>query len=502
MDVYADENKILKGISFQTQEMRSSFSAYPELVLIDATYKLNDLRMPLYVLQILDGNGQAEIICFWLVASEDQSTISFMMDAFKKRNDCWPKVQVIMADKDMTERDVLCEKLPSADILICLFHTLRSFRREISMEKMGISAAERTVSLELLQKIAYSRSEEEYALHYDHFKNVVPRSVAEYFDKNWHGVRHEWVEGLKSQKINFLNNTNNRLESTNQKLKSVISRYSGITTFFKDLIKCVSSLKNERDHRAARLTLKVPICRGHSANGLIEYQKFLTPFAFEHLQKQIESFTKINVLEKLSASSAVVKSKSLGDVEVHCDSCPCAFFSSMRLPCKHIFSVRNYLKLPLYDESLCATRWTLHYYKTNHRIYGSLESSESNNYYNDDEAVTTELENCKRKRTLTEQQKYRKAHDVLVSIAQIISEQGQTEFDYSMQVLTTLRDYLQERRNVVVAELIQDTGTVKYLNLSMPKQDNSTRKTRREQTRRKTNSPQNKLRRTNNKGII
>ena len=38
VDVYADENKILKGILFQTQEMRSSFAAYPELVLIDATY--------------------------------------------------------------------------------------------------------------------------------------------------------------------------------------------------------------------------------------------------------------------------------------------------------------------------------------------------------------------------------------------------------------------------------------------------------------------------------
>ena len=130
----------------------------------------------------------------------------------------------------------------------------------------------------------------------------------------------------------------------------------------------------------------------------------------------------------------------------------------MCLPCRHIFSVQNYLKLPLYDESLCASCWTLHYYKRNHRIYGSLqESSEISNYNNDDEAVTTELENCKRKRTLTEQQKYRKAHDVLASIAQIILKQGQAEFDYNMEVLTTLRDYLQER-SVVVAELIQNTG--------------------------------------------
>lgn len=33
--------------------MRKTFAAFPELLFIDATYKLNDLRMPVY------------IICLW-----------------------------------------------------------------------------------------------------------------------------------------------------------------------------------------------------------------------------------------------------------------------------------------------------------------------------------------------------------------------------------------------------------------------------------------------------
>ena len=42
--------------------MAGMFHAYPELLLIDATYKLNDLQMPLYVLMIVNGNGESEII--------------------------------------------------------------------------------------------------------------------------------------------------------------------------------------------------------------------------------------------------------------------------------------------------------------------------------------------------------------------------------------------------------------------------------------------------------
>ena len=76
---------------------------------------------------VMDGNGESEIIALWLVSSEDKSTIEFLMDVFKS-----------------------------------LFHTLRSFRREMSTEKMGITAAQRVTVLDLLSKLAYAQSEETY----------------------------------------------------------------------------------------------------------------------------------------------------------------------------------------------------------------------------------------------------------------------------------------------------------------------------------------------------
>ena len=75
------------------------------------------------------------------------------------------------ADKDMTEREVLLSaKFPNAQLLICLFHTLRSFRREISTEKLGITSGRRTLCLELLQQMAYAQSEEIYLDLYAQFQ--------------------------------------------------------------------------------------------------------------------------------------------------------------------------------------------------------------------------------------------------------------------------------------------------------------------------------------------
>eukprot|EP00794_Sanderia_malayensis_P013300 gene13300-14673_t len=61
VDVTVDDTGTVQAIYFQTKEMKSTFAAYPELVLVDATYKLNDLGMTLYLLMVVDGNGESEI---------------------------------------------------------------------------------------------------------------------------------------------------------------------------------------------------------------------------------------------------------------------------------------------------------------------------------------------------------------------------------------------------------------------------------------------------------
>ena len=120
-----DEDSVLKAIFFQTNEMKQVFESYPELLFIDATYKLNDLQMPLYVLMVVDGNGESEVICLWLTQIEDKETITELVKEFKKQNVRWSSTKCIMSDKDVTERDVLSKEIPQSKLLICLFHTLR-----------------------------------------------------------------------------------------------------------------------------------------------------------------------------------------------------------------------------------------------------------------------------------------------------------------------------------------------------------------------------------------
>ena len=105
MEVYSDDQKNLKGLFFQDQQMIDTFRAYnyPELLCLDATYKLLELGLPTYIMLCEDSNGQSEIISVCLLVQEDATSMTWMVDAFKQHNQEWQKIRVIMADKDIGE---------------------------------------------------------------------------------------------------------------------------------------------------------------------------------------------------------------------------------------------------------------------------------------------------------------------------------------------------------------------------------------------------------------
>ena len=165
--IQTDENadNTMTGLFFQDARMRQVFAEYPEFLCVDVTYKVNDLRMPLYLLIVENGNGQSEIVGIWVVANETEETIQSMVDIFKEQNPKWSETTTIMTDKDFIEREVFSRSFPDAKLRICLFHVLRSFRREVTTDKMSINKKQRDALLETIQKIAYSRSLTEYETH-------------------------------------------------------------------------------------------------------------------------------------------------------------------------------------------------------------------------------------------------------------------------------------------------------------------------------------------------
>ena len=106
VEVFTDAESTFAGLLFRDNLIKSVFSSYPEVLIVDATYKLNDLRMPVYLMMSVDGNGQCEIVLVFLTAVETEEAIIQMVQSFKRANPRWSETKVGISDKDFNKRAV------------------------------------------------------------------------------------------------------------------------------------------------------------------------------------------------------------------------------------------------------------------------------------------------------------------------------------------------------------------------------------------------------------
>ncbi|KAH8038618.1 hypothetical protein HPB51_002742 [Rhipicephalus microplus] len=141
---------------------------------------------------------------------EDAATLRWFFEAFKSLNPKWDS---------------------SSALHICSLHTLQAFRREVSVTKLGITKGEQETALDILQRMVYTKNEDEYQDLYALLKMSAARAVVEYFDANWQTLHDEWMMGMKWLCGNFFNATNNRAENMSSKLNQLVEHFSSLEMF-------------------------------------------------------------------------------------------------------------------------------------------------------------------------------------------------------------------------------------------------------------------------------
>ena len=96
----------------------------------------------MYLLLVIDRDELSEIAALFILAHELKSVVENILKVFQKHNELSTETKVIMSDKDFVEREAFSKCFADLSVLIWLYHTLRSFRREVTCEKMGITSAE------------------------------------------------------------------------------------------------------------------------------------------------------------------------------------------------------------------------------------------------------------------------------------------------------------------------------------------------------------------------
>ena len=256
-------------------------------------------------MMVEDGDGRGKPVAYCFQRSETKENLEKILDYFCKTNDT-SKTKIVMVDKDLTEISVLRSKLPNADILLCKFHVMKYLKKKISdlnclkdeKQELGI----------LVQKLINSQNEEEYEKYHSELQNFDAEFVT-YFDKNWHSCKKLWVMYFRSSLRTHGNNTNNKLESHNQKLKKYLNSNMRLP-------EAVEQLSNFIDDTYAKSSfnryenLKTKIDRRNNDEDLVKYSLLCNSKSFQIVNDEFRQGSNTDFSITESDEAYTVKSLS------------------------------------------------------------------------------------------------------------------------------------------------------------------------------------------------
>ncbi|XP_075738923.1 uncharacterized protein LOC142784443 [Rhipicephalus microplus] len=215
-----NQNNNLQFILLQTTHMREILEKYPEILFIDGTYKVNIEGYILYSILVQDGCGRGRPVCYAFLRNETTEIVEPMFTKFVDFNPFVVSAcKVVMIDKDLNELRILTSILPNSNILLCTWHVLHCFQQKVN-EK---ARQQRDQLHPLLKSLVYSPTEQDYFDKLANLQAMTCTDFISYYMHNWHLCKEMWVHAYRQALPTFGNNTNNRIECHNQKIKNYLS---------------------------------------------------------------------------------------------------------------------------------------------------------------------------------------------------------------------------------------------------------------------------------------
>ena len=402
----------------------------------------------MYLLLVIDGDGLSKIAALFILADELKSTVENIVKVFQKHSELWTETKVIMSDKDLVEREAFSKCFSSASLLICLYHTLKCFRRKVTCEKMEITSAERLRCMEIIQLRAYSKTPEDYTKKLEMLKNTKLGSVISYFMENWDSIKDQWVFAFKDSHMNLGETTNNRLELTFNKLKNVCSKYASLMHFFLEFFTFLGAIRNDRNHHHLMTLSRKKIALPCAAKkDEIEYLEQLTPQAFSFVRRQLKLIDKEAEINRVDKNIYILNYILCKKHNLTVTSFDSSFMKTMGLPCTHLLKLRPYLSLPLYDSSLANKRWTKSYYI----LSSDARFSESNIPAECESTTITETEEAN-SQILSQSQKFDKLTRTCQILASIGREGGMKQFELRHKQLQKIMEQWKIGKEIAIIE--------------------------------------------------
>lgn len=197
--------------------MREDLKKFPEVMLMDITYRINKNHMPVTVIDVMDGDGEGLVVRYAFLADETKDTLTGMLKCFVEASgeESFENTDCCVVDKQFEEIGSLHDVLPHVRVHICSVQTEKFFKA------LARGYPNHKEVAEVLKALIYCETPEKFDVKYAQFKELAATEMIDIFDRNWLHCREAWSLKDKVIVMTLRNHSTNRVERHNRLLKLV-----------------------------------------------------------------------------------------------------------------------------------------------------------------------------------------------------------------------------------------------------------------------------------------
>eukprot|EP00477_Mikrocytos_mackini_P002471 GAHX01002771.1.p1 GENE.GAHX01002771.1~~GAHX01002771.1.p1 ORF type:complete len:450 (-),score=37.76 GAHX01002771.1:107-1456(-) len=328
--------------------MKSDWLIYGQFLIMYSTFKLTNKSWSFFILVGVDNNKKTITFGWFLLANETFNLLEKAFSWFFEYNDRSVNKKYI-TDKDFSERKVLGIFLQTSQRRLCRFHVMKFWKVYISQGRFNLNREHKKWNLGVLKKVIYCHTEAKYN---ELIQSLSPQ-VKEYYDRNWHGIRHEFIASFKGKSMTMNIHTRNNAESYFSSLKKLFKLKNNIGEF---LLEISDFIKYKRNILKRAAMLEATKIRKFYESTMIDFmQTKLSEFAFKMLYNSLKKANRIVDCNQMPM-------KQLNEC--------CWFRYTYLIPCEHViyyWKSNQTIKL----ENFIHPRWFLR--ETNLKTYSTDE---------------------------------------------------------------------------------------------------------------------------------
>ena len=164
-------------------------------------------------------------------------------------------------DKDCAEIESSKAVFLDARVLLCAFHTLKTFRKETASHISDPKLKE-TVR-EIVAEMVNCSSKDRFDELTVEMQTTAPEAFWQYYQTNWGGCPEMWAAHTMNDVGHLGNRTTNRIESFHQKLKIVLKKEMTVADCITALLKIHHSMLDTASHKKKLST----VCTYYNTEG-------------------------------------------------------------------------------------------------------------------------------------------------------------------------------------------------------------------------------------------